>query len=193
MRRSFTPTKLATATVMLWSLTLDTHARAAAPVQLTVADVLGEAVRLGPPAVAPATVLFFVSQRAKDESQEFARAVDERLLEQPIESVAIVDVRRYAGALRRLATSYLRRSAAEARERRRQRRVERGVDASPATVNRWHLLGDFDGALFERFGVEREPAHPVAFVVDRVGGLRGPFRAVGEVAAAVSALLAGDG
>jgi hypothetical protein len=148
-------------------------------------DVLGEAVPLGPPAQAHATILFFMNERLKNESAAFAREVDERLLDGPVETVSIVDVRRYGGWLKRLAMGQLRKSAAEARERRRQRRVTRGADASPSVVNRWHLVADFDGSLFRRFGVAPELVQPLAFVLDTAGKLRGPFHEAASVVRAV--------
>ncbi|MCU1281683.1 MAG: hypothetical protein JWM53_5229, partial [bacterium] len=122
-----------------------------------------------------------MSQRAREASSTFARAVDESLLNAPVEEVGIVDVRRYGGVLRRLASSYLRKSADEVLVHRRERRLARGVDASPEFVNRWHLIGDFDGSLFDRFGVEYEPARPLAFVLGRDGALHGPFADVASV------------
>lgn len=151
------------------------HAGATGPVQLSLEGVLGDAIRLGPPEQTRTTIVYFMSRRAKDESSAFARIVDETLLNAPVESVGIVDVRKYGGILRRVATSYLRKSADDARVHRRDRRVAKGVDSSPEFVNRWHLIGDFDGSLFARFGVEREPARPLAFVLDRAGGVQGPF------------------
>ena len=165
---------------------LDAAAQASAAPPLHLVDVLGHPVSLAAPAREP-TVLIFMSRTAKDASAAFARAVDERLLDRPIESVDIVDLRRYGGVLRGLATSYLRRSAEEARVRRRERREARGVDASPAAIDRWHLIGDFDGSLFARFGVGAEPKQPLAFVVDRAGALHGPFHDVDPVVAAATA------
>ncbi len=162
-------------------------AHAADPVQLSMQGVLGDAVHLGPPAQARTTIVYFMSQRAKDASSAFARTVDETLLNAPVEAVGIVDVRRYGGLMRRLASSYLRKSADEALAHRRERRLASGLDASAEFVNRWHLVGDFDGSLFERFGVEREPARPLAFVLDRQGGVHGPFAEVAGVLAAVRA------
>ncbi len=162
-------------------------ARASAtPLELRIVDVLGNPVKVAPAAPAP-TVLIFMSRTAKDASAAFARAVDERLIDRPIESIGIVDVRRYGGMLRGLATSYMRRSAEESKVKRRERRQQRGVDASPAAVERWHLVGDFDGSLFSRFGVAAEPAEPLAFVVDSRGALHGPFRDVDTVVHAVDA------
>jgi len=161
------------------------HAGAAPLASLRITDVLGNQLQLG---AAPApTVLIFMSRTARAASATFARAVDERLLDRPIESVGIVDVRRYGGVLRRLATSYLVRSAKEARVSRRERRQARGVDASEGAIDRWHLVGDFDGSLFARFGVAAEPKEPLAFVVDPAGALHGPFLEVDEVVAAVAA------
>ena len=160
-----------------------TRAHAGSAVSLDLHDVLGERVAL--PAPARATVLFFMSRRAQDECNAFGRDIDEQLLDAPVESVAFVDVRRYGGWLRRLAESRMKKSALEAREHRRERRIEHGANASSDVVNRWHLVGDFDGALFSQFGVEGEPAHPLAFVLDRKGALRGPFREVRAVVEAV--------
>ena len=159
---------------------------ASTQVELHVVDVLGARVDVAPQAHAR-TVLIFMSKRAKEASAAFARAVDERLIDRPIESIGVVDVRRYAGMLRGLATSYLRRSAEESKVKRRERREARGVDASPAAVDRWHLIGDFDGSLFARFGVEAEPKEPLAFVVDTGGALHGPFREVDRVVDAATA------
>ncbi|MDB4970257.1 MAG: hypothetical protein JWN44_5946 [Myxococcales bacterium] len=165
---------------------VEAGARATSRMQLSVQGVLGDAVNLGPPYQARPTILVFMSRRAKDESSAFARALDETLLNAPVESVGVVDVRRYAGLLRRVATSYLKKSASEALDHRRERRVAMGIDASAEVVNRWHLIGDFDGALFERFSVEREPARPLAFLVDRDGGVHGPFADVTSVVSAYS-------
>ena len=140
---------------------------------------------LGAPEQARPTIVYFMSRSAKEESSSFARAVDEILLNAPIESVGTVDLRKYAGVLRRLATSYLKKSAEESLAHRRERRLAKGVDASPEMVNRWHLIGDFDGSLFSRFGVESDPAHPLAFVLDRAGAVHGPFRDVQSVVSAV--------
>jgi hypothetical protein len=159
----------------------------AKPLELHIVDILGARVDVAPQARNP-TILIFMSRRAQEASAAFARAVDERLIDRPIESIGVVDVRRYGGILRRLATSYLRRSAEEAKVRRRARRQARGVDASAAAVDRWHLVGDFDGSLFGRFGVEAEPKQPLAFVVDGAGELHGPFRDVEPVVVAASAV-----
>jgi hypothetical protein len=157
----------------------------AAPVQLSLVDVLGNQVQVAAASHMP-TVLIFMSKSAQAASATFARQVDERLLDRSIESIGIVDVRRYGGILRRLATSYLKRSAEEAKVRRRERREARGVDASPAAVDRWHLVGDFDGSLFSRFGVAAEPSQPLAFVVDGAGERHGPFYDVDRVVAAAT-------
>ncbi len=161
------------------------RADAASAVRLDVDGVLGEHVALGPPTQARTTILFFMSRRAQKESVAFGREVDERLLDAAVESVAFVDVRPYGGWLRRLAMSRLKQSATEAREHRRERRVAHGADASSEVVNRWHLVGDFDGSLFSRFGVESDLSHPIAFVLDRGGALLGPFHDVSGVLAAV--------
>lgn len=160
----------------------------AAPLRLTIEDVRGARVALGAPAQRRPVILIFMSRRARDASAAFARAIDERLLARAVESVGVVDVRPYRGLLRGLATRYLRRSAEEARVRRRQRRLAHRVDASPAAVDRWHLVGDFDGALFARFGVAPEPAAPLAFVVAPDGVVHGPYGDVHAVVTAVTAL-----
>lgn len=161
---------------------LATFAVRASAFELRAVDVLGRAVDAsrGP------TIFFFMSKRCKDASAAFAKAVDERLIDKPVEQVGVVDVRRYSGLLRSLCTSYLKRSTEESRVKRRERRQAKGVDASQAAVDRWHLVGDFDGSLFSRFGVEAEPKQPLAFVVDAAGTLHGPFRDVEPVVAAVS-------
>ena len=167
-----------------------TGAHAMGKVQLSLQGVLGDPIHLGPPAQARTTIVYFMSRRAKEESSAFGRALDETLLNAPVEAIGIVDVRRYAGILRRIATSYLRKSADEALGRRRERRLAKGIDASPEFVNRWHLIGDFDGSLFDRFGVESEPARPLAFVLDREGGVHGPFADVAGVLSALTTLSA---
>jgi hypothetical protein len=174
----------ATASLLVGSLVPLRTGHASAPPPLRIVDVLGAVVQIAAPAPAP-TVLIFMSRRSQDASATFARAVDERLIDRPIESIGIVDVRKYAGMLRGLAGSYLRRAAVEARVRRRERRQARGVDASPQAVDRWHLVGDFDGSLFARFAVEADVPQPLAFVVDCAGDVHGPFRDVDAVAGAV--------
>lgn len=173
------------------TLLVGAAARASAnpPSPPALVDVLGAAVALPAPSREP-TVLIFMSRAAKDASSAFARSIDEKLLDRPIESIGIVDVRKYGGILKRMATSYLKRSAEEAKVRRKERRVAAGVDASPAAVDRWHLIGDFDGSLFTRFGVGTEPAQPLAFVLDGAGAVHGPYQDVGAVVAAVSAATA---
>jgi len=160
---------------------LATFAGRASAFELRAVDVLGRSVDAsrGP------TVIFFMSKRCKEASAAFAKAVDERLLDQPVESVGVVDVRRYSGFLRGMCTSYLKRSAEESRVKRRERRQARGVDASQTAVDRWHLIGDFDGSLFERFGVGRDEKLPVAYVVDPKGKLHGPYRQAATVLSAV--------
>jgi hypothetical protein len=149
---------------------------AAAPVSsaalgsLALDGALGEHVRVGPQPSRP-TIVFFMSQRAADECAAFGRKVDEEMLEADVESLAIVDVRRYAGWMRTAATYQLRKSAEEALAHRRERRRAHGRDASDEVVRRWHLIGDFDGALFARFGVAPDLAHPLAFVIDKRGAL----------------------
>jgi hypothetical protein len=157
------------------------------PVRMAFADVLGESVRIGSPDQPRSAILFFMSRRSKDVSTEFARAVDERLVAAQVDSIAIVDVRRYGGLLRGLALSRMRKSEVESREHRRVRRLAHGVDASPEVVSRWHLIADFDGSLFTRFGVEAEPSRPIAFLVDPSGSLRGPYTDADALCAAYAA------
>jgi len=156
----------------------------AAAFELHAVDVLGRSVDAA--AARGPTVFFLMSKRCKEASAAFATAVDERLVDKPVESVGIVDVRRYSGLLRGLCTSAMKRSVEESRNKRRERRQARGVDASAAAVDRWHLIADFDGSLFARFGVAGDPEQPLAFVVDAAGALHGPFRDVDRVVAAVS-------
>jgi hypothetical protein len=178
--------RLAATLSLVGALLCTSFARASAPrLPVDMVDALGQHVSVNGAANAP-TVLFFMSKRAKDASAAFARTVDERLLDRPVESIGIVDMRKYSGMLKGLASSYLRRSAEESKIKRRERRQAAGVDASPAAVDRWHLVGDFDGSLFSRFGVEADPAQPLAFVVDGSGAVRGPFHDVDPVVQALA-------
>lgn len=165
-------------------LSLEAHAAGSSKVKLSCDGVLGDHVSLGQPSQLRPTIVFFMSRRAQDESSSFARAIDEQLLDVPIEEVGVVDTHRYGGLLRGIAMRHLKSSANEALQHRRERRINKGVDASPERVNCWHLIGDFDGSLFALFGVEPEPAHPLAFVVDRSGTVAGPFRDVAGVLSA---------
>ena len=140
-----------------------------------VTDALGERVRLGEPELT--TVVVFLSRGTADEAADFVRQLDEELLNRPVQMVGIVDLHRYS-ALRRLAEIRLKTSAKESRQKRRDRRVARGADASDLYVNRWHVVGDFDGGLLARFGVSPDSARPVAFVVGRCGKRSGPFSEV---------------
>jgi hypothetical protein len=152
------------------------------------ADVLGEPVQLGPGQKRLA-VVYFMSERAKDESARLARAVDEQLLNAPMDTIGIVDVRKYGGIFRSLASSRMRKAEWESRDHRRTLRLGLGIDASPEVVNRWHLLGDFDGKLFDRFSVEKNPARPVSFVLDKSGAVHGPYRDTNDLLSALSRLL----
>ena len=173
------------ATVTVTAALLAGAAPRASAFELSLTDVLGQPVRIAAATRAP-TIIFFMSKSAKEASAAFAKAIDERLVDKPIDSIGIVDVRRYSGILRGVCTRYLKRSAEESKVKRRERRQARGVDATPTAVDRWHLVGDFDGSLFARFGVEAEPKQPLAFVVDCTGTLRGPFRDVEPVVAAAT-------
>jgi hypothetical protein len=176
------------ALVAVAALALPAAARAstAGPIRLALADVLDEPVRIGPPDQPRAAILYFMSRASGDASAAFARAVDERLLDAPVDAIAVVDVRRYGGGLLRgIALSRMRASEREVRDSRRERRLARGVDAQPAS--RWHLVADFDGAVFARFGVASEPARPIAFLVDRAGNLAGPYDDADALCAAFAA------
>lgn len=164
------------------------RAAAASPdrVHLELRDVNGQPVVVGAPEHQRTTVLFFMSRTSREASTAFARAVDELLLGRAVDSVAIVDVRRYAGLLTRgFALRAMQKSVTEARERRRQRRLASRVDPS-SSVEGWHLVADFDGALFTHFGIAQEPAGPLAFLVDRAGRLYGPYVDAAAVAEAVT-------
>lgn len=154
-------------------------------VQLSIRDVLGNPVQIGTPDRSKLTLVVFISRSSKDEAADLLQEIDDKLMDRPIETVAIVDVTKFAGILHRAASRQLRKSAQEARVKRRERREQRGVDASPAAVDRWHLVGDFSGANLDRFGVAREPAHPVAFVVGCSGAMLGPFHDAEALLAAV--------
>jgi hypothetical protein len=161
-------------------------------IDLSLGDVLGRPVRLG--GQAPVAVVVFISRESKEESSELLRRLDERLLNAPIETVGIVDLRRYgSGLMRKIATRKLKQSAEDSRNRRRERREAKGSDASPANVDRFHLVGDFDGSIYSKFGVEEEPDHPVAYVVQRSGAVQGPYRDADSLAAAVGQALAERG
>jgi hypothetical protein len=159
-------------------------------VKVEARDALGEPVVLGPgqPRVA---VVFFMSRRSKEEASDLMQGLDEQLLDAPIETVAVVDVQRYAGMMRRLATWQLERSARDARTKRKQRRETRGADASAERVGRWHLIGDFDGSWFTRFCTEPDPLHPSAFVVRPTGELDGPYLTLAPLVAAVRHAIGG--
>jgi hypothetical protein len=167
------------------------RASAGRTIELSAADVFGVPVRVGTADHSPVTVVFFMSRESRDESAELARGVDEGLLDAPVEQVGIVDVHRYGGITRSFALGRMRKSVEEARASRRQRRLEHHADASPAAVNRWHLIGDFDGALFRQLGVELDLEHPVAFVVEAGGRLHGPYHDVGDVVAEVVRVIRG--
>ena len=155
-----------------------------APLHLVLDGALGERIAVGPPEQARTMVVFVMSRRAQEESSAFGRTVDEHTLDADLESVAIVDLRRYGGWLRRLASARLHRAAEDALARRRARRPPHSDEQA---IRRWHLVGDFDGSLLGRFAVAPDPAHPLAFVLDRGGALHGPFHQVAEVLTAVAA------
>jgi hypothetical protein len=151
-----------------------------------VTDALGEKVQLGNNPQSLTTVVVFISRSAADDAADLVRQLDERLLNGPVQMVGIVDLKKYGRVFRSIAERQLRKSAADSRERRRQRRQKRGVDASPTFVDRWHVIGDFDGSLLQRFHVDPEPSPPVTFVVGACGQVSGPFRGVDETVRAVN-------
>jgi hypothetical protein len=153
-------------------------------VSLTLTDVLGGPVRLGHGQERVAVVVF-ISKQSRDESAELLRRLDERVLNRPVDSIGVVDVARYSGFTRGIAERRLRQSLVDGRAKRRERRLALGIDASAALVDRWHLIGDFNGAVLDAFGVEREPVHPIAFVVERSGAVRGPYRDLESVLGAI--------
>jgi hypothetical protein len=156
------------------------------PIHLTLRGVLGEPISFGAPDQARTTIVFIMSRRAQDESSNFGREVDERTLDADVESVAVIDMRRYGGWLRNIAVSRLRKAAEESLARRRARRLAHSRTLDEEAIKRWHLVGDFDGALLSRFAVTPDPDHPLAFVLDRRGAPLGPFRQVADVLAAVA-------
>jgi hypothetical protein len=137
-----------------------------------VTGALGESVRLGERNLT--TIVVFLSRGGADEAADFIRQLDEQLLNRPVQMIGVVDLRHY-NVVRRLAEERLKKSTAESRQKRRERRIERGLDASATFVDRWHVIGDFSGSLLERFGVSPEPPKPVAFVVGACGVRTGPF------------------
>lgn len=159
-------------------------------VRLAVDDVLGRAVRLGAPQQQRVTVVFLMSKDARDESAALGRAVDEQLLDAPIDQISIVDLSELSSFVRPMARSSMRKAAATVRDTRRRRREEHHVDASDAAVDRWHLVGDFDGALLARFEIEPGLEKPLAFVVAPTGEYYGPYTDPSMVATRARRLLA---
>jgi hypothetical protein len=155
--------------------------------KVTIRDSLDERIELGAPLQQFVTIVLVTDPSAQDKTTTLFRELDERLLNAPVETVGIVDLRRYAGIARRWVEWRLRKAAGEARAARRTRRERRGVDASAPFVDRWHLVGDFSGELLARFG--GHGALPAAFVVDRCGTVRGPLRDATAVLAALAQLL----
>jgi hypothetical protein len=159
---------------------------------LSLTDALGDHVKLGAPDQREVTVMVFMSRGGKDEAADFLRSLDERLLNEPVESVGVVDVRKYSGLMKPLAEHQLSKAAGDGRDKRRKRREERGLDASAESVDRWHLIGDFDGKVLEKFGVEPEPQHPLGFVVDKCGQVGGPHKDVDGLISAVDQAMSGS-
>jgi hypothetical protein len=160
-------------------------------VRLSFNDALSHPVQLG--GQERVTVVIFFSRNSKDAAGELARRLDEDLLDGPVDMVSVVDLRRYSGALpSAIARKRLKQSAEDGRARRRQRRQQHGVDASDSFLDRWHLVGDFDGKIFDAFHVAPEPDHPVAFIVDRSGAFLGPYGDAETVLGAVHQTLHGQ-
>jgi hypothetical protein len=163
------------------------RARCQGGLRLTFNDALGEPVHLGAPGQERVTVVVVMSRSAKNEDAEFLRELDEKLLNGPVDFVGIVDVRKYGGAfVRGIAERKIKQGEKDARAGRRKRREDRGVDASEEYVNRWHLVGDFEGDLLTHFGIDEEPDRPVAFVLDRCGRVGAAHYEVSGVLAAVA-------
>jgi hypothetical protein len=164
------------------------HHGCAEGLHLKLTDALGEPVALGSPDQERVTVVVFMSRGAKEEASDFLRDLDQRVLHDPVDSLGVVDVRKYAGVMRSVASWQIKRAANDARAKRKERGEKQGLDAS--YPGRWHLIGDFDGKLLEQFGVEAEPQHPVAFVVDRCGAIGAPHRDVNSLMAEVDQAVA---
>jgi hypothetical protein len=155
-------------------------------VRLSANDVLGEPVRLGPGTHAPVTVVFFVSHKSEKQSEQLATEVDQKLSDRPLARVTVVDAHKYNGILKGEATKRLKKAAEKTRLQRQKQLAERPARASRKSVDRWYLVGDFDGSWFNAFGLPRDTPLPVAFVVARSGTLSGPYREATAVAAAAS-------
>jgi hypothetical protein len=169
---------------------LPKHGHCGDGLHLKVTDALGKPVALGAPDQERVTVVIFMSRSSKDEAAEFLGELDTKLLNDPVESLSVVDVRNFGGVMRGIASWQLKRAAADARDKRKQRRETGGLDASEEFIDRWHLVGDFDGKIMDKFGVAAEPQHPVAFVVDRCGVVGEAHRDVGELMAEVDHVVA---
>ncbi len=126
---------------------------------------------------------------ASEQCRAVLAQIDEVLLNEPaLETFLVVDVVGYDNFITRgPARGRLRRSLADARSRRRERRLARGADASDAQIDRFHLVGDFEGRILRLFGVDSFDAGPVAFVVDGDGTVVGPF--VGATPGVVARIL----
>jgi hypothetical protein len=160
-------------------------------VRLSFNDALSRPVQLG--GQERVTVVIFFSRNSKDAAGELSKRVDEDLLDGPVDMVSVVDLRKYSGALpSAIARKKLKKSQEDGRTRRRERRQQRGVDASDSFVDRWHLVGDFDGKIFDAFHVDPEPNPPVVFIVDRSGAFLGPYSDVETVLGAVHQSLHGQ-
>jgi hypothetical protein len=182
LRRALHPS----VSVLLLALAPSPRLHAMEPLHLALDGVLGERCVLGAPEQPRPTIVFFMGPRAQAESAAFGRTVDEVTLAADVETIAVADVQRYGGWLRSMATSRLRKAAADALSRRRTRRQAHGAVAREDVVARWHLVADFDGSLFTRFAVAANPQHPLAFVVDRRGNVQGPYRDAAGVVAALA-------
>src|SRR5437016_3890019 len=76
---------------------------------LWLTDALGDPVVLGAPDQRRVTIVVFMSRGAKEEAAGFLRTLDEKLLNGPVESLGVVDLRKYGGLTRDLAQWRLKR------------------------------------------------------------------------------------
>jgi len=143
-------------------------------VHLTLTDALGKPVRLEPdqPHVA---VVYLADRQAKDELEELATQIDQRLVAEPIEQVVIIDLHNIPGVMRHSANAHMKKAAERSLAKRRERREAHHVDASEDTVKLWHLVADYDQRATQAFGVDPSD-HAQVFVVDKHGHVSGPYQ-----------------
>jgi hypothetical protein len=157
---------------------------------LKMTDALGGSVALGSPDQERVTVVVFMNRDNKDEAADFLRDLDKKLLDEPVDSLGVVDVRKYGGVMRSVANWELKRAAERSRAKRKERREQQGRDVSKDELDRFRLVGDFDGKVLEQFGVGAEPKQVVAFVVDRCGAIGSPHHDVESLMAEVNQTVA---